>query len=112
MSNNPFSDNPYSAPAPGQPPGQPPKAPMGPKPKNYLVLAILCLVCCGGLIAIPAIVFATQVDSKYNSGDFQGAQDASNKAKMWCIISICVGVICNLAIVGIQIAALAAEGGF
>lgn len=83
----------------------------GPKPKNYLVESIILLICCGGLFAIPAIVFAAQVDSKYNSGDFSGAQASSDKAKMWCIIALCIGLVCGGLGAAIQILAIMAEAG-
>ena len=69
-------------------------------PKNYLVESILSLVCCGGLFAIPALIYATQVDSKYNAGDYQGAVESSENAKKWLLIAVAIGVVCTgLAIV-------------
>ena len=66
-----------------------------PKPGNQLVLAILSTVlgflCCCGLnlpFGIVAIVFASQVDGKYASGDFQGAISSANQAKIWGWISM------------------------
>ena len=54
-----------------------------PKPNNYLPLAIigtvvgLCSPCCIGLIlGIIAIVFSTQVDSKYGYKDYFGAEQS------------------------------------
>ncbi len=84
--------NPYQ---PQQPYGAPQKSPMH-KPKNYLVESILLLCCCAGILAIPAVIFAVQVDSKYNAGDYQGAIENSENAKKWCLIALCVAVICNL----------------
>jgi hypothetical protein len=59
-----------------------------------LVLSIISAIpCCGCLpLGVVAIVFAAQVDSKWNSGDFAGATDAANKAKMFSIISFVVGI--------------------
>jgi hypothetical protein len=74
----------------GQQPGY--GQPSGPPPNNYLVPAILTLFCCWPL-AIPAIVFASQVNSKYAAGDVAGAQDASQKAKRFAIWSAIAGVI-------------------
>lgn len=115
MSNNPFSNNPQPPGGPQNPYAQPKQNPMGgakgPKPKNYLVESIILLICCGGIFAIPAIVFAAQVDSKYNSGDFAGAQKAADNAKLWCIIALCIGLVCNGTLIAIQIFAIAAEGG-
>jgi len=62
---------------------------------NYLVPAIISVFCCWPL-AIPAIIFATQVNSKTAAGDAAGAQDASKKAKMFSFIAIGLGIACYL----------------
>lgn len=70
---------PYSA-TPGQVP-------------NYLVWAILVTLFCFLPTGIAAIVFASQVNTKLAAGDVAGAVEASNKAKLWTIISAVVGVV-------------------
>ena len=67
-------------------------APGGAPPSNYLIPAILSVLCCWPL-AIPAIIFATQVNSKWQAGDQAGAMDASKKAKMFSMIAIGLGVV-------------------
>ncbi len=67
---------------------------------NYLVPAIISIFCCWPL-AIPAIIFAVQVNNKVTAGDIAGAQDASKKAKMFSFIAIglgLVGIICYVLI--------------
>src|SRR5260370_42257047 len=59
---------------------------------NYLVRAIISIFCCWPL-AIPAIIFATQVNGKVAAGDIAGAQDASKKAKMFSFIAIGLGLL-------------------
>ena len=59
---------------------------------NYLVPAIISIFCCWPL-AIPAIIFATQVNGKVQAGDIAGAQDASKKAKMFSYIAIGIGIL-------------------
>src|SRR5256886_15798183 len=59
---------------------------------NYLVPAIISIFCCWPL-AIPAIIFATQVNGKVAAGDIAGAQDASKKAKMFSFIAIGIGIL-------------------
>ena len=66
-----------------------------PCPQNYLVLAIISTVCCCLPLGIVAIIFAAQVNSKYEAGDYQGAMDASNKAKLFTFIAIGLGIIIN-----------------
>ncbi len=69
---------------------------------NYvvdLVLAIVSLVfsffCgwCGLPLAIPALIFAIQVNNKVAAGDIQGARDASKKSKIFSFIAIGIAVI-------------------
>jgi hypothetical protein len=67
--------------------------PAGAPPPNYLVPAILVtLFCClpGGIVAI---IFATQVNSKYAAGDVQGAMGASKNAKLFTMISAGIGLV-------------------
>jgi hypothetical protein len=63
------------------------------RPENYLVQAILTTLCCCLPAGIVAIVYASQVNSKYQVGDYAGALDASNKAKTWCLVSLVAGII-------------------
>ncbi|MDH6308629.1 hypothetical protein M2451_000940 [Dysgonomonas sp. PFB1-18] len=65
------------------------------KPDNNLVLSIvstvlgLCSPCCIGLIlGIIAIVFSTQVDSKYTMGDYQGAEKSAKTARILAFIAL------------------------
>src|SRR5437016_5962524 len=64
--------------------------------KNYLIESILSLVFCGGLIAIPAIVYAAQVDGKLAQGDYYGALESSKNAKLWLTIAVSVGIVCGV----------------
>jgi hypothetical protein len=66
--------------------------PPGATVQNYLVFAILATVFCCLPAGIPAIVYAAQVNSKLQAGDLAGAQAASNNAKMWCLISLGLGL--------------------
>lgn len=93
---NPFGDQPgqnqyqpssYGQPQQFYPPGSVP---------NYLILSILSLVFCGGLLAIPAIVYASQVDGKLAQGDYNGAVEASKNAKLWLTIAVSVASVCGL----------------
>ena len=68
--------------------GQPMRTP----PDNYLVFAILATIFCCWPLGIPAIVFATQVNTKFTQGDIAGAEDASKKAKMWSLIALGAGI--------------------
>jgi len=64
-----------------------------PKPNNHLVWAILTTLLCCLPLGIVAIIFAAQVDGKYNSGDYEGAKDSSAKAKNFSIIAAVIGIV-------------------
>ena len=66
--------------------------PPGTTVPNYLVFAILATVFCCLPAGIPAIVYAAQVNSKLQVGDLGGAQLASKNAKLWCLISLGLGL--------------------
>lgn len=83
-------------------------APAGPPPSNNLVLAIVSLLCCWP-IGIPAVVFAAQVNGKWNAGDQAGALESSAKAKKFAIIALVLGVIVMILIVLLNIAGIMAS---
>jgi hypothetical protein len=94
----------WTPPASSTPGGQP--------PPNFLVPAILVTIfCClpGGIVAI---IFATQVNNKYQAGDIAGAEEASKKAKMWAMISAGVGVVGIVLIIILNVLGLAMSSGF
>ena len=61
------------------------KQPQAPPP-NYLVFAILVTIFCCQILGIVSIIFAAQVNSKWDSGDFEGALNASKNARLWAWI--------------------------
>lgn len=64
-----------------------------PMPSTYLIWAILSTVLCCTIPGIVAIVFASQVSSKYYGGDVEGAKKASRNAEIWIIVSFVLGVL-------------------
>lgn len=92
---------PPAPPTPGQAVAAPyPRTPVTPSAQvpNYLVWAILVTLLCFLPTGIVAIVYASQVGSKLAVGDVAGAMEASNKAKMWTIISVVIGIIIGIAL--------------
>lgn len=79
-------------------------------PPNYLVFAILTTLFCCQILGIVSIVFAAQVNSRWNSGDIQGALDASKNAKLWAWIALGSGVIIAIGVT--ILAALGVLAGF
>jgi hypothetical protein len=65
---------------------------------NYMVPAIVSVFCCWPL-AIPAIIFASQVNNKVAAGDIAGAQESSKKAKMFSYIALGLGVVWVICVI-------------
>ncbi|WP_078888218.1 CD225/dispanin family protein [Streptomyces sclerotialus] len=91
-----------------QPGAGPPVAPI----RTYMVPAILVTLLCFLPTGIAAIVFATQVTAKSNAGDYRGAQEASRKAKLWCVVSLVAGIIVGLIYLVILAGASGSSTGY
>jgi hypothetical protein len=63
------------------------------RPENYLVHSILATIFCCWPLGIPAIIYASKVNTKFAEGDYEAARDASRKAKNWSIWSAIVAII-------------------
>ena len=59
---------------------------------NHMAKAILVTIFCCLPTGIVAIVYASQVNTKIAQGDIRGAQAASQNAKTWIIVSLCIGL--------------------
>jgi hypothetical protein len=67
--------------------------PLRPCPPSYLVWAVLVVVLCCAPLGIPAIIYSSQVKTKYNKGDYSGARKASERAALWVILAFVGGLI-------------------
>lgn len=72
-------------------------------PPNYLVFAILSTIFCSKIFGIVSIVFAAQVNSKWNAGDIEGANNASKNAKLWAWISVAVALALVIILVMLSV---------
>src|SRR5438128_1606783 len=88
----PVTYSPPPPPVPGMaaPPPVPSAAASVP---NYLVQSILVTIFCCLPLGVAAIIFAAQVNTKLQAGDYAGAVEASKKAKMFCWIAVGLGVV-------------------
>jgi hypothetical protein len=87
----------------GTPPPPPPPAPgydqgpvVSPPPPNYLVWAILSTIFCCLPFGVASIVFAAQVNGKWQAGDYAGAKDSSDKARRFAIWAAIAGVVVDV----------------
>lgn len=68
---------------------------MPPMPPTYLVWSVLMTVLCCLPAGVAAIIFSTQVSSKYYAGDIEGAKRASERAQIWIIVSFVLGILAS-----------------
>ncbi|XP_071853316.1 uncharacterized protein [Apostichopus japonicus] len=66
------------------------------QPNDYLGFAIFVTICCCLPFGIVGIIKATEVRSRFVSGDYQGAEDSSRSAKNWS----CAGLVTGLILFG------------
>jgi hypothetical protein len=68
-------------------------------PDNHLVAAILTTIFCCLPLGIVSIVKSSQVNQKWQVGDYQGAMEASEEAKTWWKRALIFGLIAEVLIV-------------
>ncbi|MEG4170216.1 MULTISPECIES: type IV pilin-like G/H family protein [unclassified Microcoleus] len=75
-------------------------------PRTYLGASILVTILAFPPLGIAAIIFAAQVVSKYEQGDYEGAKSNSNTAKVLCIVGGAIAVtfyVLLLSVFGISL---------
>lgn len=70
----------------------PPSQPAAP-PSNFLIGAILATIFCCQIFGIISIIYAAQVNSKWQAGDFDGARQSSKNAQLWLWLAVGSAVI-------------------
>ena len=86
-----------------------------PRPKNHLALAIISAIACCLITGVVSIIYSTQVNSKYEDGDYAGAMAASKNAKLWGLIGVIGAVVIwgiMLLIYGVALFSMLASGDF
>ena len=66
------------------------------QPKNYLIESILVTIFCCLPFGIVGIVFASQVNAKFDAGDYEGAVKTSKEAKKWMNLGLISGLVIGL----------------
>ncbi|NEW77848.1 MAG: CD225/dispanin family protein [Gelidibacter sp.] len=66
------------------------------RPKNYLIESILVTIFCCLPFGIAGIVFAAEVNTKFNLGDYEGALKSSREAQKWMTWGIISSLIIGL----------------
>ncbi len=68
-------------------------------PENYLVWAILCTFLCCLPLGIFSIIKSTEVNKKWQQGDYAGAQQSSADAKKYATWGAIAGVVVNVIVI-------------
>lgn len=63
------------------------------RPSSYLALAIISTILCCLPTGIVSIIYATQVNSNFEDGNYVKAMNASKNAKTWGIVSIVAAAV-------------------
>lgn len=86
--------------APPPPPAPPriyeperPEAVRPPKPPTYLAWSIASIVLCCLIPGVIAVIYAAKVTPCYDRGDYEAARKASERAELWLIIAITLGIV-------------------
>ena len=88
-----------------------------PRPNNHLALAIISTILCCLITGIVSIIYSTQVNTKYDAGDYEGAVQASKNAKLWGLIGIFGAAIVTILIIilsllGVAIPIISSGAGY
>ncbi|MDE7024794.1 MAG: CD225/dispanin family protein [Paramuribaculum sp.] len=83
----------YSSQIPGAPAQRTDPRNQAPMPSTYLVWSIIVTLLCCVPCGVVAIYYSAQVSSRYETGDIKGAEQASERAQLWIILSIVLGLI-------------------
>lgn len=84
----------YQNTPPAPPTQEPPLDGIPPlKPSNWLWQSILATIFCCLPLGIVGLIYATKVDSLYFKGSYEESEQMAQKAKMWTLISVGVGLL-------------------
>lgn len=61
-------------------------------PKNWLVESILVTVLCCLPFGVVGIIKASEVNSKFAAGDYEGAEESAKQAAKWTKIGFWIGI--------------------
>lgn len=54
-------------------------------PSSWLVPAVLTTLCCFPLTGVVALYYAAQVNTRWELGDYLGAERAAGRARLWVL---------------------------
>lgn len=79
------------------------------KVPNYMIWSILATILCCLPFGIVGIIYSAKTTLLVEKGDYSGALAASAKAKVWCVVSLILGIVMSITIGVISIMSSANE---
>ncbi len=67
------------------------------EPTNYMVYAILATILCCMPLGIVSVIYANKANTSWGAGKYSESIDATQKARLWLIIAVCVGAVSMMA---------------
>lgn len=64
--------------------------PIDQPPSSWLVPAVLSTLCLFPITGVVAVYYAAQVRLRWDNGDFEGAEMAARRARLWTMIAVVV----------------------
>jgi len=101
----------FFQPQPYYPPGQqwPSRGYQIPEPTftnnyhTYLVLSILSIIICGGVFAIPALVYANKMNTAFKFGNKEEYLKAKKLSLTWLIVAVCLGIVFSILFLSLSL---------
>jgi len=63
------------------------------KPSNWLWQSIFATILCCNVLGIVGIVNAAKVDTLYQNGRYNEAEEAAKRARTWTLVAMAIGVV-------------------
>ncbi|XP_071955315.1 proline-rich transmembrane protein 1-like [Antedon mediterranea] len=76
------------------------------QPNDYMSYAIIVTICCCLPLGLIAIIRSSQVRSRFDNGDLQGARLSAKSSRRWSIAGVVLGSLCYLLSILSIVAAL------
>lgn len=64
-----------------------------PMPNTWFIPSLLITILCCMPLGLVGLAYSLKVEPRYFAGQYLMAEDAANKAKIWSIVGLCIGLL-------------------